>query len=243
MSTVYGYGIDVSHHQPSNKLPWNTWKGQIDFVIARANYGSDLRDKDCKAHIANARRIGAKVGLYAFYRPTQPWQAQLSAFLSVAAEVGLGPGDIVPVLDIEKDPFPKPGHEVASSWQPFCEKYVQGLIHAFGDAMIYITQREWRQMGSPHWVLSRPLWVAHYTSKSVPASPGDLEPTIWQHRVAPFVHHGPGGYDSKRPELDQNRLLKTLPLIQPPPAPVYDDVHFDDLTDKGILQCFDYTSL
>lgn len=232
------YGIDLSHHQQPSALPWKQFEGNVDFVICRATYGADLRDRACAEHLRRARAIGARVGLYHFYRPIQTVTAQWDAFRAVADAVGLGVGDVVPALDIEMDPFPKPGAHVDPTWSAPCHELAEKIADAYGDVMIYITQREWRLLGEPQWVLQRPLWVAHYTAAAKPATPGNAEPTIWQHRVAPFAPHGAGGYDSKRPLLDQNRGLRPLPTIAE-----YPDEGFDDLRDKGVLQCFEHTAL
>ena len=233
------YGIDVSHHQNPSKLPWSSFRGKVDFLMARATYGT-MPDKFTRSHITQGRSIGAKVGLYHFYRPTQPWAEQLEVFTRIVEQV-CQVGDICPAVDIEKDPFPAPGHPVDSTWSEPCRLFTDNLVHRFGDAIVYITQREWRSLGSVNWVLNRPLWVAHYTSNPQPATPGNVVPYIWQHRVAPFVHNGTGGYDKNHPDLDQNRGIKPLPLIKRITSPLLED--FDHELDKGILQCFDYTPL
>ena len=231
------YGIDVSHHQDPDNLPWSTFEGKVDFVIVRATYGK-LSDLSAHDHLRRARDIGAKVGLYHFFRPTQPWLDQLESFtdnINMYCRIG----DIAPVIDIEKDPFPTPGHPVTSKWDEPCRLFTEHLIDSYGDAIVYITQREWQALGTPQWVLDRPLWVAHYTSNPTPATPNNNTPHIWQHRVAPFQHNGPGGYDKKRPELDQNRGLLPLPTISR-----FGATHiFEEELDKGILKCFDYTPL
>lgn len=212
---MIGYGLDLSHHQAPGALPWASFRGKVDFVIARAGYGS-ARDRHVSEHIARARDIGAKVGLYIFYRPSEEVGAQLDTLFDVAHAVGLGPGDIVPALDIEQDPIPSPT-PVAPSWSEHCREFTDAIVTQFGDALVYITQREWGMLGKPEWVLQRPLWVAHYTDAKMPATPGNVPATIWQHRVGPFDPSGPGGATNPAGtiQLDQNRLLLPLPLIPP----------------------------
>lgn len=232
------YGIDLSHHQSPAGLPWSQFKGHTDFVYCRASYGAELRDRSTLEHVRRARDIGARIGLYHFFRPLHSVEAQWDLFQSVADAVGLGPGDLVPALDIERDPFPKPGVAVEPSWSAPCKQLADRFAAAYGNVVIYITQREWRQLGEPQWVLERPLWVAHYTAAAQPATPGNVAPIIWQHRVARFVPNGPGGYDKEHPLLDQNRGLGPIPTIGALP-----DEGFDDLRDKGVLECFEYSSL
>lgn len=206
------YGIDVSHHQNPSSLPWSTFAKRSSFVIVRATYGT-MGDKQCAEHVRRAREVGLAIGLYHFFRPSQPVDAQLAAFREIAAGAGYAPGDIVPALDVEADPVPKPGTEVSPAWQAPVKSMLDTLVSEFGNAIVYITQREWGMLGKPAWVLERPLWVAHYTGASKPATPNNAPWLIWQHRVAPYDPDGPGGYDKAKPVLDQNRLAGPLPRV------------------------------
>jgi GH25 family lysozyme M1 (1,4-beta-N-acetylmuramidase) len=211
--TQIGFGLDLSHWENPDTLPWESFRGKVDFVIARACYGS-RPDEKCAEHIRHAREIGAKVGVYCFYRPSLPVDGQAAALLAMMNQAGIGSGDIVPAVDIEADTFPKM-QPVTPAWSGPTADFVGRLVTLFGDALIYQTQREWRQMGSPAWVLERPLWCAHYTSAPSPATPGGKAATIWQHRVGTFDPHGDGGsFPVGDPQLDQNRLLLPLPLIR-----------------------------
>lgn len=246
-----GYGIDLSHWQAPASLPWRQFEGTVDAVIVRATYGAELRDRSTAEHVRRAREIGAKVGLYTFFRPIHSVQKQVDLFRSVADAVGTVEGDIVPALDIEADPFPAPGVPVAPAWSGPVYDFAERLRELYSDCIVYITQREWGQLGQPQWVLDRPLWVAHYTGASKPASPGDRTPFMWQHRVGPFVPNGPGGYDKAHPELDQNRILGPLPLIARKPSAATDvveaqdsnDESWDELRERVALQQFDWHAL
>jgi len=223
------FGIDLSHHQVSAFQPWDKYAGKVDFVICRASYGGLLRDREVQAHVKHARAIGAKVGLYQFFRPGQSVQQHWEQLRAVSDLVGIGDGDIVPALDIEHDPLPKPkGVDVSPAWSAPCEELVCRMVDTFGDALVYITQREFGLLGKPAWVLERPLWVAHYTTATSPATPGDVGATIWQYRVAPFDPNGVGGLSKLHPDLDHNRALKDLPLIGK-----LADAGLDDLRDEA----------
>jgi hypothetical protein len=206
---MLGYGIDVSHHQNPSTLPWDSFRGHVDFVIVRANYGTRL-DARAKEHIQRARDIGAKVGLYSFFVHNQPQADQYAALQTASYDCGITMDDIVPALDIEDDEI---GHvPVNPSWSAPCEAFVEQVSRDFGECLVYITQRGHSMLGKPEWVLHRPLWCAHYRD-APPATPGNMPATIHQHYVGPFVPNHPGGYDKARPELDQNRLLLPLPLV------------------------------
>jgi lysozyme len=207
------YGVDVSHHQNPASLPWGTFAESSSFCIVRGSYGT-MRDRVTTEHVKRARAFGLKVGLYHFFRPTQPVADQLAIFRSQLEFAGIVTGDIVPALDVEADPLPKPGVHVSPDWQAGVRFMLEQLVEHYGDAMVYITQREFGMLGKPAWLLERPIWVAHYTAATKPATPGNQPATIWQHRVGPYDPNGPGGYDKAHPVLDQNRLLGALPLIQ-----------------------------
>lgn len=210
--TTIGYGIDVSRWQNPDTLPWETFRGKVDFVIARACYGSKPDDR-CVEHIRRAREIGAAVGVYAFFRPSEPVDAQHKALVTTMLDAGIGLGDIRPAIDIEADTYPTL-QPVTPAWSAPTEDLANRLAAFWGAPIIYQTHREWVEMGSPAWVLDCPLWCAHYTAATSPATPGGRPATIWQHRVGPFDPNGPGGsFATGNPQIDQNRLLLPLPLI------------------------------
>jgi GH25 family lysozyme M1 (1,4-beta-N-acetylmuramidase) len=215
------HGIDVSHHNQTSRIPWEKIRETSEFCICRAGYGAKLRDRNVTEHMRAARGHGFVVGLYHFFRPQHTPEAQFQLFKSVADEVGCGPGDIVPFVDIEHDPVPKPGTDVQPSWSQPARDLVAMIIDAYADCGVYITAREWSMLGSPSWVLERPRWVAHYTSGAL-SSPASKPARIWQHRVGPYDPQGPGGYFPNEPGLilDQNRAQSPLPLIHADRPPV-----------------------
>ncbi len=216
------YVVDVSHHQPPASLPWDKFAAGAHGLIARASYGT-MRDGAMVEHLKRARAAGLKVGIYHFYRPSQPMQAQLDVLLAQLDLAKIGSGDIIPTLDVELDPVPTP-QPVTKAWQDGVRAMLAALKDRFGNAMVYITQREFNMLGAPEWLLSFPLWVANYTAAPKPATPGNRPWTGWQHRVGPFVPDGPGGYDKAHPDLDQSRFIDlptigALPYLPPVPQP------------------------
>lgn len=208
------YGIDVSHHQAPVSLPWDKIAKDSSFCIVRATYGAGLRDRHCAEHMRRARAAGLQVGLYHFFRPSQPTEDQLAAFRAAAQAAGYRPGDIVPALDVEADPIPKPGENVSPDWEAGVKRMADAFTVEYGSPCImYITQREFGMLGKPSWLLNHPLWVANYTGAAKPYTPGNQPWLIWQHRVGPYDPHGPGGYfKAGSAELDQNRASSALPI-------------------------------
>lgn len=185
------YGVDVSHFQ-SPSAPGGVTYEQIakrcNFVMVRATYGV-WKDPNAVAHVTRARAAGLRVGLYAFFRSTQPITDQLKALESAATDVGLKPGDLAPALDVEDD-ISTP---IAASWQEPVKTMLGGMLSSFAEAIVYVTQRDFGRLGKPDFILERPLWVAHYTPGPLPATPGGKPCVIWQRRVGPFAPDGPGG--------------------------------------------------
>jgi GH25 family lysozyme M1 (1,4-beta-N-acetylmuramidase) len=215
-------GVDVSHHQQSTLVPWSRIRERSSFCICRSGYGAKLRDRNIGAHMRLAREHGFTVGLYHFFRPIHSPEAQFKLFQSVAEEVGCGPGDIVPFVDIEHDPVPKPGNDVQPSWSQPARDLVTMIIEAYSDCGVYISKREFGFLGEPSWLLGRPLWVAHYRD-GAPETPASRPARIWQHRVGPYDPDGKGGRFPSATELviDQNRAWEPLPLLKAklPPIP------------------------
>jgi hypothetical protein len=228
------YVIDVSHHQNPATLPWDKFAAGAHGLIARASYGT-MRDERMVEHLRRARGAGLKVGVYHFFRISQPAKAQFDVLLAQLDLAKIGSGDIVPTLDIELDPIPSP-QPVTRAWQDGVRAILAALKDRFGNAMVYITQREFGLLGAPEWLLTFPLFVAHYTAAAKPATPGNRAWTGWQHRVAPFVPDGPGGYDKAHPDLDQSRfvdlpLIGLLPYIPPVAQPEETNESDDGLED------------
>lgn len=212
------FGIDVSHHQNPATLPWDSIAATASFCICRATYGR-ARDRQVAEHMRRARAAGMQVGLYLFYRPSQPVTDQLAAFRAAAQAAGYQAGDIVPALDIEADPIPTM-QRVDPTWEPNVRRMAEAMTAAFGaQCLIYITQREWGMLGKPWWVLDYPLWTAHYRDTLKPATPGNMPHTIHQHRVGPYNPNGPGGHFDVPGmlQIDQNRATGSLPVSRSVP--------------------------
>jgi hypothetical protein len=211
------YGCDVSHFQSTSApggIAWPILAKGCQFVIVRATYGT-WKDPSAIGHIARARDAGMQVGLYHFFRSSQPVADQLTAFCAAAHDVGMRSGDICPALDVEDDGAKGP--KIDPSWQDGVRAMLNGLVDSFGEALCYITQRDFGRLGKPAFVLNRPLWVAHYTSTSAPATPGNKPWAIWQHRVGPFVPDGPGGAVNPM-VIDQDRAIDPLPIASKVPG-------------------------
>jgi lysozyme len=93
-------GIDISKHKP--EVDWELVRSQgIRFVYIKATQADDIVDQKFAEHWANAKQAGILRGAYHFMDADVEGKAQAKLFLST---VNLEPGDLPPVLDIERLP-------------------------------------------------------------------------------------------------------------------------------------------
>lgn len=97
-------GFDISEYQ--EKIDWeNLGKVEdtfaLDFVFIRATAGKDKRDRRFLDNWKASKEKGIIRGAYHYYRPNENSIQQASNFIKT---VTLEPGDLPPVLDIEKLP-------------------------------------------------------------------------------------------------------------------------------------------
>lgn len=89
-------GVDVSSHQPPDRVPWSDLG--IDFMYARAGIGRGV-DEAFGPHMLRARDAGVRLrGAYWALRPSRSIEAQVDLLDRSMDGVG---GDCFPVLDVE----------------------------------------------------------------------------------------------------------------------------------------------
>ena len=97
------HGIDISHYQGDInwKMLKQTRQGQfpVEFIFMKATEGGDFADDKFVANFDSARAHGFIRGAYHFYNPKTDAHKQADFFIN---SVKLEPGDLPPVLDIEK---------------------------------------------------------------------------------------------------------------------------------------------
>jgi GH25 family lysozyme M1 (1,4-beta-N-acetylmuramidase) len=211
------HGVDLSSFQGTWLVPQ-----MIDFAIVRATFGVK-RDKRTVEHVeALRKRTACAIGLYHFYVPGQSTSEQMGAFEDAADACGIVEGDLIPWVDVES---PK-GDGSMPPRPEWCEQLhdvVLSLQEMFGQAGIYITQRDWALLGKPEWMLELPLWVAHWrSSPGAPASPGGVPPVLWQYRVGPWARGGLHTGQHAHPRaIDHDCCVASeLPRIVAPGEPI-----------------------
>ncbi|MBC6300292.1 GH25 family lysozyme [Listeria booriae] len=58
--------LDISHHQTPGQFDWDKLKKELDGIIIRVQFGTNLIDRQYKNFIAKAKQHGIPFGLYAF---------------------------------------------------------------------------------------------------------------------------------------------------------------------------------
>lgn len=177
-------GIDVSHYQaeidfeelsfhidsarkmylhPSEKT---TPRG-VDFMVAKASQGANMRDTYYADNQASAHEYGIVFGAYHFYSVSADARAQAENFIHAA---NLQKGDMVPVLDVEPYKNRLPAYEDVLLWLKIVEEYY-GVR-----PLIYTGENCYRSFFKKHSEFQKyNFWIARY---------GGAEPSmnhlIWQ---------------------------------------------------------------
>lgn len=157
-SSLYTFGIDVSHYQET--IRWEEVQQShhpIAFVFARATMGVDGRDSEFARNWEGAQRAGLLRGAYHYYRPNENSTAQFENFKQV---VRLDSGDLPPVLDVEamsmhgRDNLRKG----VRNWVTLCEAH-------YGVKPIIYSGRTFYLKNLVGAVDGCPLWIAAYSGK------------------------------------------------------------------------------
>ncbi|MCM3651343.1 GH25 family lysozyme [Metabacillus litoralis] len=108
--------IDISHHQPSNKINWEKASKEVALAIIRVQYGSKTIDREYKKHVANCKKYRIPFGHYAYARFTSIADAKVEAkdFLS-----RIDKDAKFLVLDVEELTTPK--NEIVPASQAFID--------------------------------------------------------------------------------------------------------------------------
>ena len=168
------HGIDISHYQ--GEVDWKmlkqTRQGQfpINFVFMKATEGGDFSDDKFVANFDSARAHGFVRGAYHFYNPKTDAHKQADFFIQ---SVKLEPGDLPPVLDIEKK-----GRDVKKLQQDL-KVWLRKVESHYGvKPIIYASYKFKTRYLNDSVFNSYPYWIAHYYVDSVQYQ-GEWK--FWQH--------------------------------------------------------------
>ena len=168
------HGIDISHYQ--GKVNWKmleqTRQGQfpIQFIFMKATEGGDYPDKRFVANFDSAKAHGFIRGAYHFYNPKTDPNKQADFFIN---SVKLEPGDLPPVLDIEKK------SKDIGKLQADLKLWLRRIENHYGvKPIIYASYKFKTKYLNDSVFNSYPYWIAHYYVDSVQYK-GDWK--FWQH--------------------------------------------------------------
>ena len=168
-------GIDISHYQ--ERVNWEKLRNAsmgdapVSFVFIKATEGEKLFDENFNRNFANAKRNDLIRGAYHFFVPGINPRKQADFFISIAQ---LEPGDLPPVLDIEKKGSltPEQLRRDVKIWLDIVEK-------EYGVKPILYTGYKFKvdYLNTPEFD-AYPYWIAHYYVEKL-AYKGKW--TFWQH--------------------------------------------------------------
>jgi lysozyme len=157
-NTNYLFGIDISHH--NGVINWDEVKKSkhpINYVFIKATEGQKLVDKRFHYNWEKAKENGYLMGAYHFYRPHVNSTTQFHHFSST---VKLEKGDLLPVLDIERESSLGRDNliEGIRNWINLCKK-------KYGVKPIIYTGRKFYTKFLKDEFSDCPLWIASYSNE------------------------------------------------------------------------------
>ncbi len=200
------HGFDVSKWQPPGSWNWEQLASDYHFLVARATYGArgpHARDPRFAEYMNLSKEYGLSFGAYLFYRQTHGWQEQYDLFRRVVEEAGgLGPGDLLPVLDLETNEPNGDGHPIASKFNFEARHLAEAMREDYGGCILYFSSFFPEHMGarrseSYKWVLQPGyyFWLADYNRPAgQPRAPYTDDWHIHQPKPSPFEVYSAGRY-------------------------------------------------
>jgi len=165
-------GVDTSHHNTA--VNWTTLHDNgVRFVFIKATDGKDYLDPAFADNFRAARDAGLLRGAYHFYETDDDGVAQAQWFIR---NVDLQPGDLPPVVDIERINGPIDG-DLDTQFDAF----LSTLEAHYGQApIIYTGPNFWDHSMREHFP-DHPLWVAQYDVSAPTLPDGWSAWTFWQY--------------------------------------------------------------
>ena len=147
------HGIDTSHH--NGDIDWQKVQNNgIAFTFVKATDGLDYLDPTFTDHFAAARKAGLLRGAYHFYETNDDGAGQADWFIK---NVTLEPGDLPPVVDIERIKPPVKG-DLHQQFETFLTRLE---THYGRRPIIYTGPTFWEHAMKDHFPDNQ-LWIAEY---------------------------------------------------------------------------------
>jgi GH25 family lysozyme M1 (1,4-beta-N-acetylmuramidase) len=196
-------GIDVSYWQSA--IDWaEVAADDVEFAIIRVSDGLNHYDTRFQDNWLGAKTNGIARGVYQFFRPTQDPVEQAQMLLE---EMGpLQPGDLPPVIDVEKteDASPEEITEAVAAWIAHVEDALSVR------PLIYSGRNFWNSYVRSDLFTAYPFWVANWgvTCPLMPEIWSDW--TLWQYSATGAVRGIRGDVDLDTFDGTRATLLATL---------------------------------
>ena len=153
------HGIDVSHYQEN--IDWERLRNAslnsspVSFVFIKATEGTTLLDDNFNLNFYEAKQNDFIRGAYHFFLPDVDAQKQARFFLK---QVHLEPGDLPPVLDVEKA-----GRLTETQLQKAVKTWLDIVEKEYGVKPIIYTGYKFKlhYLNTPAFD-EYPYWIAHY---------------------------------------------------------------------------------
>jgi lysozyme len=189
-------GIDV--HDKKGTVAWDqvAAAGQ-KFAFVRGAYG-DVADTLVQQNYNGANDNQLYCGLYHFLRTSRPYPAQLQAMLTVLDKVGVGSGDLPPVIDVEDNPnYDGPWDRANNaSYLDAVRTWLTTMQTKFNCAPIIYTRASfWELLGNPPGFSNYRLWVSNYGVVTPKLPTGWNRYDFWQQSENGKVAGVTGGCD------------------------------------------------
>ncbi len=170
------FGFDISHYQESRDIRWDSLSiGNrtipLKFVILRATMGNRSKDKNFDEFWQTAKKHDLIRGAYHFYRPDEDPVKQANNFLE---SVKLEEGDLVPVLDIERNPVKFSKEELREN----IKIWLKIVEEKYGEKPIIYTFYHYYKDNLRGEFDEYPLWLANYNNVPEPSEEDDWK--MWQ---------------------------------------------------------------
>ncbi len=183
------HGIDVSHYQEI--IDWELLRNAsldsspVSFVFIKATEGESLMDENFNYNFYEAKQNSIIRGAYHFFLPHISAREQALFYLK---QVHLEPGDLPPVLDVEKA-----GNLTVPQLQKAVKTWLDIVEQKYGVKPIIYTGYKFKMkyLNTPTFN-EYPYWIAHYYVEEL-GYKGNW--SFWQHTDCGKVNGIKGGVD------------------------------------------------
>jgi lysozyme len=169
------HGIDVSKYQ--NVVNWKEVKSmeeqgiKIGFVFIKATEGTSIVDDQFRRNWIKAEEENIPKGAYHFFVVNRSAKKQADNFMQI---VNLKPGDMPPVLDVEKS------HGVSvAEMQKNVKIWLDEVESHYGVKPVIYTNIDFYERYFQTGFEEYQLWIAHYLQPDKPRIERDW--VLWQH--------------------------------------------------------------